>query len=134
MKDVGIFICGWLYVCFVEYCWHRWILHHGNHSVHNAHHTAFYSGEYQASRLLNNWALAAALVHGAIAWLLVGFMFAAVLALSLFTYLGVLEFLHDWIHDHPNAWISQRHIAHHRLPNRKFNIFLPVWDFIFRTA
>ncbi len=134
MEAVAIFICGGLYTGLVEYCWHRWVLHSGHHDAHNRHHTAFSTGEYEASGLLTIWALVAAVAHGVVAWLFLGLVPATIFALSIFTYLGVLEFLHDWIHGNPEAWIARRHIAHHRLSTRNFNVFLPVWDFIFRTA
>ncbi len=130
----AVFIVGWLYTSLVEYGWHRWMLHSGHHAVHNAHHKAFYTGDYGDLGLLSIWVLVSAAAHVVLAWVFLGFTLAAIFALSVFTYLGALEFLHEWIHNHPQAWIAQRHIAHHQLPTGNFNVFLPVWDFIFASA
>src|SRR5712692_6064364 len=63
MSSVLIFAAGWLYANFIEYAWHRWVLHSGHHQVHDAHHRAFFTGEYEARNLLNRWAILAAALH-----------------------------------------------------------------------
>ncbi len=129
MSSLLAFVLGWLYVNFVEYAWHRWVLHSGNHQVHDAHHRAFFTGEYEAAGLLNRWAIVAAALHVAILCL-VSLRLAAVVALSYSSYLALLEVMHRWQHGHPDSSLARWHIEHHRYPLAHFNVFLPVWDYL----
>ncbi len=129
MNSLLVFVSGWLYVNFVEYAWHRWVLHSGHHQVHDAHHRAFFTGEYDARRLLNRWAVLAAALH-VLAACLISFKLAMVVGLSLFSYLAVLEALHAWQHSHKGSYWARWHIEHHRHARAHFNVFLPVWDYL----
>ena len=127
MSSVLIFAAGWLYANFIEYAWHRWVLHSGHHQVHDAHHRAFFTGEYEARNLLNRWAILAAALH-VFAACFISLKLGLVAAVSLFSYLAVLEALHAWQHGHKGSSWARWHIQHHRHPLAHFNIFLPVWD------
>ncbi len=127
MSTLLVFAAGWLYVNFIEYAWHRWVLHSGRNQVHNVHHRAFFSGEYDARNLLNVWAYLIASLH-VVAACLIGLKLALVVGLSLFSYLVVLEAMHKWQHNHPGSHWARWHVEHHRHPVSHFNVFLPVWD------
>ncbi len=129
MLSILVFVAGWLYVNLVEYVWHRWVLHSGHHEVHDNHHRAFFTGEYDARPLLNVWAVVAAAAHVAAACL-ISLKVGTVLGLSMFSYLGALEALHIWQHTHKDSLLARWHIAHHRYPLKHYNIFLPVWDYL----
>ncbi len=129
MSSLLVVVAGWLYVNFIEYAWHRWVLHSGHHEVHNAHHRAFFTGEYEARTLLNRWAFLAAGLH-VLAACFLSLKFGMVVALSLFSYLGVLEAVHAWQHSHTGSGWARWHIEHHRNPVAHFNVFLPIWDYL----
>jgi len=129
MISLLVFLAGWLYVNFFEYAWHRWVLHGGRNAVHNAHHRAFLSGEYDTRPLLNIWGFVLAVLHVAA----VSFFsrpLGLVFGLSVFSYLAVLEGAHAWQHHHPGSRWARWHIEHHRHSRKNFNVFLPVWDFV----
>jgi len=132
MESSLVFLAGWLYVNFVEYVWHRWVLHSGRNRVHNAHHHAFFTGDYDARPLLNIWAVVAGVLH-IVAASFYSRELAITVGLSLFSYLGVLEAIHALQHRFPESRLARWHIEHHRHPRKRFNIFLPIWDSILGT-
>jgi len=127
MTALLIFVAGWVYLNFIEYAWHRWVLHSGHHAIHNAHHRAFFTGEYESAGLLNRWAFLAAGLHVTVLCA-ISLKVAAIAALSVSSYLAVLEFVHRWQHFHPDSSLARWHIEHHRHPFSHFNVFLPLWD------
>jgi sterol desaturase/sphingolipid hydroxylase (fatty acid hydroxylase superfamily) len=71
--------------------------------------------------------------------LLFGFHSAPGVLVAFTAYFLLTEELHWRIHlgeSLPLGLESTRryHLSHHTRPNSKFNIFLPLWDLVFRTA
>lgn len=123
------FVAGWVYTNLIEYGWHRWVLHSGHHEVHNAHHRSFFLGGYEEAGLLNRWAIVTAAAHVTLLSLF-SLRLGMALALSVASYLSLLETLHRWQHGHPESRLARWHIEHHRYPLTHFNVFLPIWDYL----
>jgi hypothetical protein len=143
----GIFL-GLLYANFFEYIYHRWLLHTPGgfltkyHLIHHstvglpdepAHVTIGGGPQYVALLFAVN-----GLVVVPLDWLL-GFGLAPGMFLAFGLYMITTEEVHWRIH--VGAWLPgamrlsrEHHFAHHDYPNGRFNVFFPLFDWLFGTT
>lgn len=144
----GSFIAGFLWANYFEYAYHRYLLHLPGTTLakkHLEHHmTVGASTEAENVNLGSApiWVALLFVINGVpviMADLLLGFRSAPGVLAAFTLYFIVTEELHWRIHlgePLPPGCEKARsyHLAHHTRPNARFNIFLPLWDLMFRTA
>jgi len=114
------FIGALVWANLLEYIIHRWLLHKKGHSPDHMHHHDFpeVPGTFVKWQL---WVIFA--IHAAL------FMHRPVMVITWFLYLIVLEGVHRLMH----RWHWGYHMLHHGFDDRRFNVWLPIWDFIMGT-
>ncbi len=131
-----------------EYAYHRYLLHLPGSFLarrHSEHHLATASGDvvehvtFSSSPL---WIVLLFVVNGgpAIALdLFCGFGIAVGILIAFSIYLVALEEIHWRIH--LDGWLPpglrsarEYHLAHHDRPDGRFNVFLPLFDWLFCTV
>ena len=131
-----------------EYVYHRWLLHRPRNplaAAHRDHHAEIDTPEEAEHVALISSPLNVLLVfviNGAPAFLIASLMglsgiFPGVLV-GWSLYLIVTEEIHWRIH--MKDWLppglrfaDDYHMSHHGIPNRRYNVFLPLFDFLFRS-
>jgi sterol desaturase/sphingolipid hydroxylase (fatty acid hydroxylase superfamily) len=143
------FIVGLIWGDAFEYVYHRWLLHRprspvGNgHHEHHAHIGTAEEAEHVAliSSPLN--ILLLYVINGVPAFLVASRMGLWGILPGVFigwtVYLIVTEEVHWRIH--MNGWLPPGlrfarayHMSHHDIPNRRYNVFLPLFDLLFGSA
>lgn len=127
-------IGGIAYANVLEYAWHRWLLHARNdtelHARHLAHHAASDPGHIVTAPVVGLYAANIAAAVGLFGW-----RRAVKLAIVWTAYLAALEGSHEMIHaGRMPKFLARTHEIHHNRPDRRFNVFLPFGDWIFRTV
>jgi hypothetical protein len=141
-------IAGVIYANWFEYAYHRYLLHWPGTFFareHLRHHSSV--GAPNEAEHLNLggspfWVLVMFLVNGLPLTLLdylLGLRIMPGMFLGFSLYFLTTEEVHWRIHLGgwlPSLLLPARayHLAHHDRPNQRFNIFLPLWDAIFRKA
>ena len=138
MRFLAGFFAGLVWSNWIEYAYHRWAMHWPSLSQpaamrHTLHHSApsnpqhitmtfgFWTAIFITNVLL--FAVPDQLLHLRI---LTG------LATAFLTYIVVGIEIHLRTHDGrwvPDAWRAH-HLAHHARPQKNFNIFLPIFDWL----
>ena len=148
-------LLGLLYANFFEYVYHRWLLHWPQgfltkyHLIHHstvglpdepAHVTIGGGPQYVALLFVVN-----GLVVVPLDWLL-GLGLAPGMFLAFGLYMITTEEVHWRIHvgawprqgrgwlPRMMHWSREHHFAHHDYPNGRFNVFFPLFDWLFGTA
>ena len=142
------FIAGFVWANYFEYAYHRYLLHLPGTALarkHLEHHSTVGAPNEAENVNLGSapaWVALLFVINGVpviLADLLLGFH-SAPGVLAAFTFYFILtEEVHWRIHlgeRLPAGLENTRHyhLSHHTRPNAKFNIFLPLWDLVFRTA
>ena len=131
-----------------EYAYHRWLLHWPRSTLgkgHLMHHSTIGAPEEPAHVTLGSHPLAVIALFVINGVPLVLFDLLAHTRLSPGIFLGwsiyfiVLEEVHWHIHlatPSPGVWdIARRYrLAHHDIPNSRYNVFVPVFDFLLGSA
>lgn len=142
------FAAGFLWANYFEYAYHRYLLHLPGTSLarkHLEHHMTVGAPNEAENVNLGSapiWVALLFAINGVpviLADLLFGFRSAPGVLVAFTIYFLVTEELHWRIHlgeSLPLGLESTRryHLSHHTRPNARFNIFLPLWDFLFGTA
>jgi len=142
------FVAGFLWANYFEYAYHRYLLHLPGTSLarkHLDHHMTVGAPNEAENVNLGSapiWVALLFAINGLpviVADLLFGFRSAPGVLVAFTAYFLLTEELHWRIHlgeSLPLGLESTRryHLSHHTRPNARFNIFLPLWDFLFRTA
>jgi hypothetical protein len=142
------FAGGFLWANFFEYAYHRYLLHLPGTSLarkHLEHHMSV--GAFNEAENVNLgsapiWVALLFAINGVpviLADLLLGFRSAPGVLVAFAIYIILTEELHWRIHlgqSLPPGLDKARryHLSHHTRPNARFNIFLPLWDLVFRTS
>ena len=142
------FIAGFLWANYFEYAYHRYLLHLPGTSLarkHLEHHMSV--GAFNEAENVNLgsapiWVALLFAINGVpviLADLLLGFRSAPGVLVAFAIYFILTEELHWRIHlgqSLPPGLDKARryHLSHHTRPNARFNIFLPLWDLVFRTS
>jgi hypothetical protein len=141
-KWLAGFVAGFLWACWFEYAYHRFLLHlpgtffarrHLEHHASvgtptEAEHVNFGSSPF--------WVVAPFAINGlpmVAVDLLLRLGMAPRILLAFAAYYIAVEEVHcrihlgEWL---PPGFRAARayHLAHHKRPNARFNIFLPLWD------
>ena len=142
------FVAGFFWANYFEYAYHRYLLHLPGTSLarkHLDHHITVGTPQEAENVNLGSapiWVALLFAINGVpviLADLLLGFHSAPGVLVAFTAYFILTEEIHWRIHlgePLPPGLESTRrfHLSHHTRPNAKYNIFLPVWDFVFRTA
>ena len=142
------FVVGFFWANYFEYAYHRYLLHLPGTTLarkHLEHHmTVGAPNEAEHVNLGSApvWVAILFAINGVpviLADLLLGFHSAPGALVAFTAYFVLTEEIHWRIHlgeSLPPGFEGTRrfHLSHHTRPNAKFNIFLPVWDLVFRTA
>ena len=142
------FVVGLLWASLFEYAYHRWLLHLPGSffgSRHLRHHaTVGMATEAEHVNLGGApiWVVAMFAINGLpvmLLDLLFGLRIAPGMFIAFAVYFLVTEEFHWRIH--LGGWLPPMvrgarayHFAHHERPDGRFNIFLPLWDWVFETA
>ena len=142
------FVAGFLWANYFEYAYHRYLLHLPGTSLarkHLEHHSTVGASNEAENVNLGSapiWVALLFAINGIpviLGDVLFGFRSAPGVLVAFTVYFLVTEELHWRIHlgeSLPLGLESTRryHLSHHTRPNARFNIFLPLWDFLFGTA
>ena len=142
------FIAGFLWANYFEYAYHRYLLHLPRTSLakkHLEHHMSVGAANEAENVNLGSapvWVALLFAINGVpvvLADLLLGFRSAPCVLVAFSFYFILTEELHWRIHlgkPLPPGFNRTRsyHLSHHNRPNARFNIFLPIWDLVFRTS
>lgn len=142
------FVVGFFWANYFEYVYHRYLLHLPGTSLarkHLEHHMTVGTPKEAENVNLGSapiWVAILFAINGVpviLADLLLGFHSAPGVLVAFTAYFILTEEIHWRIHlgePLPPGFESTRrfHLSHHTRPNAKYNIFLPVWDLVFRTA
>jgi hypothetical protein len=145
---VAGFVLGLLWASLFEYSYHRFLLHlpgtffARRHLEHHA--TVGTATEAEHVNLGGSpvWVVAMFAINGVpvvILDALLGLRIAPGMLIAFSAYFLTTEEFHwrihlgEWL---PPGFQGTRayHLAHHTRPDARFNIFLPLWDLMFRTA
>jgi hypothetical protein len=145
---VAGFVVGLLWASLFEYSYHRFLLHlpgtffARRHLEHHA--TVGTATEAEHVNLGGSpvWVVAMFAINGVpvvILDALLGLRMAPGMLIAFSAYFLTTEEFHwrihlgEWL---PPGFQGTRayHLAHHTRPDARFNIFLPMWDLMFRTA
>ncbi|MFQ5926847.1 MAG: sterol desaturase family protein [Terriglobia bacterium] len=136
-----------LYANGFEYFYHRYPMHAGSSFIrhrHTTHHQAITAEADQTDNALafTPPMIAVFLLHvaGLLAFDRVKKSSLALpVSVTLAAYLVALDWIHEWQHAGGPArnwltrWLRWHHDEHHRHWPTRFNIFLPIWDFLLGT-
>ncbi len=137
-------LAGILYANWFEYAYHRYLLHKPKSSFakeHLRHHMSVGTPEEPEHVNLGRSPLSVALMFVVnspavlIAGLLFGLRISPGMLVGFTAYFLMTEEIHWRMHAHewlPRFLDAPRrfHLAHHEVPDSRFSIFLPIWDFI----
>ncbi|PYU19345.1 MAG: hypothetical protein DMG30_24510 [Acidobacteria bacterium] len=129
-------VFGIVYANFVEYAYHRWIMHSRRPTYfsrrHSAHHWLVSTNATHVDAALSlTWPVMTMFVVHAIVLRALGLM-STLYAIS--GYLVALEITHRAQHRWPSIWlIGPWHASHHEWPRARFNTFCGIWDWILGT-
>ena len=141
-------IAGVLYANWFEYAYHRYLLHWPGTFFareHLRHHSTV--GEPSEAEHLNLggspfWVLVMFLVNG-LPLALIDYFLGLRIMSGMFVGFGIYFITTEEVHWRihlgerlPGFLLAARsyHLAHHDRPDGRFNIFLPLWDVVFRKA
>ncbi len=149
LGELGLFVMGWLIWTLFEYVMHRFFFHLRADDSAKSRLRAFlrhgYHHEFPNDKLrlvappLMSWPLGAAII-AIYLWLLGPATAFALFAGTASGYIG-----YDWIHYYVHhfrprtrlgRWLKGYHMHHHfdaRLPNARFGVSTPLWDWVFGT-
>ncbi len=137
-------ILGLLYANWFEYAYHRYLLHKPKTSFakeHLRHHMSVGMPEEPEHVNLGRSPLSVALMFVVnspavlILGLLLGWQITPGMLVGFSVYFLITEEIHWRMHMHEwlPRWLDaprRFHLAHHDVPDSRFSIFLPIWDFI----
>ncbi len=137
---------GILYANGFEYCLHRFVLHSGRGifaEQHMVHHSTLNSPE--AARYVNfsrnPWGVVALFVANSIPFLLAAWIFRNAWVAGTFIGFAAYYIAFEEIHwrSHMGGWLprwlrpaARHHLLHHAQDSERFNVFLPLFDWIAR--
>ncbi len=135
---------GFIYANGFEYCLHRFLLHSGQgifSQQHMVHHTTLNSPE--AARYVNfsrnPWGVVALFVANAVPFLFLQWIFHAAWTAGVFASFAIYYIAFEEIHwrSHMGGWLpkwlrpaARHHLLHHALDTGRFNVFLPIFDWL----
>jgi hypothetical protein len=138
------FVLGFFYANGFEYCLHRFLLHAGRGVFcrqHMVHHTTLNSPE--AARYVNfssnPWGVVALFFANAAPFLLLQWFFRNGWTAGVFASFTIYYIAFEEIHwrTHMGGWLpkwlrpaARHHMLHHALDTGRFNVFLPIFDWI----
>jgi hypothetical protein len=142
------FLTGLVWANAFEYIYHRWLLHlpggvlARRHLRHHATVGTLTEAEHVNLGASPLWVALLFAVNGAPVvtadWLL-GLHLALGMFLGFVVYLLAVEEVHWRVH--VGGWLPPgarsarlHHLAHHDRPDQRFNVFLPIFDWLFGTA
>jgi hypothetical protein len=139
---------GLIYANGFEYCLHRFLLHAGRgvfSQQHMVHHTTLQSPE--AARYVNfssnPWGVVALFIANAIPFLAFQFVFPNSWVPGVFVSFALYYMAFEEIHwrSHMGGrlpqWLrpaARHHLLHHAHDTDRFNVFLPIFDWMFRPG
>jgi len=137
LDTVLLVVCGLLLFSFIEYCFHRWLLHGSlrllaqRHSAHHGDPLGYDSMPFflPALALLGLTGVAVLLMPEGDALLV-----ASGIAFGYVTY-GLSHFMihhRRFRHALIRSWAANHHIHHHH-PRHNFGVTSPLWDVLLRT-
>ena len=145
---VAGFVAGLLWASLFEYSYHRFLLHlpgtffARRHLEHHATVGTVTEAEHVNLGGSPIWVVAMFAINGlpvVILDILLGLRIAPGMLVAFSVYFLTTEEFHWRIH--VGEWLPPGfqgtrayHLAHHTRPDARFNIFLPLWDVMFRTA
>lgn len=136
------FLIGLVWANGFEYAYHRWLLHLPRSSFgkgHLRHHSTTESPEGPEHATLGSspWAVLGLFATNGIPLIAVDLAFrfgiSPGILLGWSVYFVLLEEVHWQIHlpDSPlPGWARAYHLAHHDIPNSRYNVFLPIFDYL----
>jgi hypothetical protein len=138
------FVLGFFYANGFEYCLHRFVLHSGRGffgQQHMVHHTTLNSPE--AARYVNfssnPWGVVALFAANAAPFLFLTWIFGNGWTAGVFASFAIYYIAFEEIHwrTHMGGWLpkwlrpaARHHMLHHARDTGRFNVFLPVFDWI----
>jgi len=138
------FAVGLLYANGFEYCLHRFLLHSGRGifaQQHMVHHNTLNSPE--AARYVNfsrnPWGVVALFFANAIPFLFLAWIFRNGWVAGVFASFAVYYIAFEEIHwrSHMGGWLprwlrpaARHHLMHHARDSARFNVFLPLFDWV----
>ena len=141
------FAAGLLYANGFEYCLHRFLLHSGRGIFaqhHMVHHTTLKSPE--AARYINfsrnPWGVVALFFANAIPFLFLAWIFRNGWVAGMFVSFAAYYIAFEEIHwrSHMGGWLprwlrpaARHHLLHHAHDSGRFNVFLPLFDWLMTT-
>src|SRR6266481_8588690 len=141
---LGGFLLGFFYANGFEYCLHRFVLHAGQGPFcqqHMVHHTTLNSPE--AARYVNfssnPWGVVALFFANAAPFLFLQWIFRNSWTTGVFASFTVYYLAFEEIHwrTHMGGWLpkwlrpaARHHMIHHAQDTGRFNVFLPICDWI----
>ncbi len=142
---LGGLVIGVLWGNGFEYCYHRWLLHRPRTELakgHLEHHAKVGTAEEAEHVSLGKSPIHIALLFASngIVLVLLDFLFGFRISPGVFVgwaaYLITAEEIHWRIH--LNGWLPPGlrfarfyHLSHHDVPNSRYSVFLPLFDFLF---
>ena len=141
------FIAGFIWANYFEYAYHRYLLHLPGTTLarkHLEHHSTVGAPNEAENVNLGSAPIYVALLFAingvpvVLADMFLGFRSAPGVLVAFTAYFLLTEELHWRIHvggalPPGLAKAREYHLSHHTRPNAKFNIFLPLWDFLLGT-
>ena len=141
-------VAGLLYANGFEYCLHRFVLHAG-HGIfseqHMVHHTTWQSPD--AARYVNfssnPWGVVALFCANAVPFLILQWFFPMGWIAGVFASFALYYMAFEEIHwrTHMGGWLPQwlrpaarHHLLHHARDTDRFNVFLPIFDWVVHLA
>ena len=141
-------VAGLLYANGFEYCLHRFMLHAG-HGIfseqHMVHHTTLQSPD--AARYVNfssnPWGVVALFCANAVPFLILQWFFHIGWVAAVFASFALYYMAFEEIHwrTHMGGWLprwlrpaARHHLLHHAHGTDRFNVFLPIFDWVVHLA
>jgi len=133
---IGLLI-SFVWANLFEYVYHRWPLHDHNSRLykrHVGHHTTVGTPEEPENTTFagNSWSILALFGLNIIPFLF--FKMWPVVLIGFMLYFLALEEAHWRIHT--DGWVpfgKEHHFRHHDIPTKQFNVYIPLFDWIFGT-
>ena len=141
---LGGFVLGFLYANGFEYCLHRFVLHAGRGffcEQHTVHHATLNSPD--AARYVNfsrnPWGVVALFFANAAPFLFLQWIFRDGWTAGVFASFAIYYIAFEEIHwrSHMGGWLpkwlrpaARHHLLHHARDSERFNVFLPIFDYV----
>jgi hypothetical protein len=139
---------GSLYANAFEYCLHRFLLHSGRGvfaQQHMVHHTTLQSpdGAKYVNFSRNPWGVVALFIANAIPFLILQRIFHVSWVAGVFLGFALYYIAFEEIHwrTHMGGWLpdwvrpaARHHLLHHAHDTDRFNVFLPLFDWVIQPA